>query len=87
MLTVLENRESGCYSRLPASFAYYTYTATLPTPVSVVAGQRYWLMVRADIGDSELMWGWRGGSGGDGKSLLTIAGHFWPTDMAFSLSR
>lgn len=86
MFDVLES-PIACSPKVPASFSYYSYSATLPTPVSVQAGRRYWLMIRANIGSSDLTWGWRAGVGGDGRAFITGVLGQWPVDMAFSLSQ
>jgi hypothetical protein len=80
--------EGGCSVEAPNA-SYYDYSAVLPTPLPVTAGVRYWLMVRADIGDSAVPWGWRIGTQDNNYSalsgplgaLLTA-----PVDLAFSLS-
>jgi hypothetical protein len=67
--------------------SYYSYSTTLPTPLPVVGGRRYWIRVDADVGNSEVAWGWRIGTGGDGRSISHVSNAVWLADMAFSLSQ
>ena len=71
--------------------AYYDYAAVLPRPFPVTAGTRYWLLIRADIGNGLARWGWRVGQQDNsisaqgalnGGGIGTV-----PRDLAFSLSR
>ena len=87
MFEVLQDRELGCGSKVPAPHAYYGYTLTLPTTLTVAAGEKYWFRVMADIGVPTVMWGRRGGSGGDGRSYSSYANASYLTDMAFSLTQ
>ena len=87
MFEILEEREFGCGSKVPAPMAHYGYSLTLPTPLLVSAGNKYWFRVMADIGVPTVTWGWRGGTGGDGRSLNSFANTSYFTDMAFSLTQ
>lgn len=78
-----------------ADCAYYDYMAVLPIPVSLTAGTRYWLLIRADLGGGPLgsPWGWRVGLADNGISAsgsfrsISLAGiSTSPRDLAFSLS-
>lgn len=76
-----------------ADCAYYDYTAVLPIPVSVTAGTRYWLLIRAEIRDLRDWWGWRTGLADNSISAwgslrgISLAGiSTSPKDLAFSLS-
>ena len=64
MFEVLQEREFGCGSKVPAPMAHYDYTLTLTAPLAVTAGTKYWFRVMADIGVPTVVWGWRGGTGG-----------------------
>lgn len=87
MFDVANNPEWGCGSKDSAPFAYYSYSATLSAPLRVEAGQKYWLRIIGDIGRSDLVWGWRGGTGGDSRSYPALYIDSWfLSDMAFSLS-
>jgi hypothetical protein len=70
--------------------AYYDYTAVLPTPLSVTAGTRYWLLIRAgDNGNMGISWGWRVGIRDNGISAYgTLKGGVFAAsnDLAFSLA-
>jgi len=87
MFEVLQEREFGCGSKVPAPMAHYDYTLTLTAPLAVTAGTKYWFRVMADIGVPTVVWGWRGGTGGDGRSLNSYANASYLTDMAFSLAQ
>jgi hypothetical protein len=77
-----------------ADCASYDYTAVLPIPVSVMAGTRYWLLIRAEIIDLRIPWGWRAGLADNGISAwgslrgISLSGRTStsPKDLAFSLS-
>jgi len=83
------------YEDVDHDCAYYNYAATLPTPFSVTAGKRYWLLVQPQISNAALFvggavsWGWRVGTqdnsisanGSLHNGIFTV-----PRDLAFSLS-
>ena len=77
--------QMGCSD--PGPHAYYQYTATLPAPVKVTEGRRYWIKIVVDVGASNVGWGWRAGTRDNAYALNQNAGGSWSSDMAFSLSR
>jgi hypothetical protein len=86
MFEVAEERELGCGPKIPASYSYYSYSATLPRPVALTAGRKYWLSVQADIGNTEIWWGWRRGTRDNNIALNPVFSAYWEADMAFSLT-
>lgn len=80
---------SGCDWWAPTA-SYYDYTAVLPMPFPVTAGTRYWLLMRADTGNTG-PWGWRIGMQDNNYSMsyTRSAAEFRNPDLydlAFSLS-
>ena len=86
MFDVLQVRDIGCGAKVPAPFSYYRYSVTLPRPIQVTAGRRYWVRVLADIGSSGLVWGWRGGTADNAFTWSSFSNSWWPADMAFSVT-
>jgi hypothetical protein len=86
LFDVAENREDPCGPKIPASFSYYHYTATLPRTVALTAGRRYWVSVMADVADSGITWGWRRGTPDNNYAVQSVVSAFWQADMAFSIS-
>ena len=77
----------GCGSKDPAPASYYQYTATLPRPLAVTQGTRYWIAILGETGDSGITWGWRVGRSDNGYTLPSFtADGYYPFDMAFSLA-
>jgi hypothetical protein len=76
----------GCGPKIPAPFSYYRYSFTLPRPVAITAGGRYWLRVLADVGSSGIAWGWRTGTPDNAFTWSSFSNAYWPADMAFSVS-
>lgn len=77
---------NGCAWESPNA-TYYDYMALLPTPFQVTAGTRYWLLVRADTGNTGIAWGWRIGK--QDNNYSAEIGQFLqtnPVDLAFSVS-
>jgi hypothetical protein len=65
---------------------YYDYTALLPMPFPVTAGTRYWLLVRADTGNTGIAWGWRIGIHDNNYSAVYEQSlQTSQVDLAFSL--
>jgi len=83
---VLRVTDIGCGAKVPAPFSYYRYSITVPRPVEIIAGRRYWLRVLADIGSSGLVWGWRGGTADNAFTWSSFSNTFYPADMAFSVT-
>jgi hypothetical protein len=71
---------------VPSYSAYYQYTLTLNTPVPVLAGQKYWLRIAAEVGRANLKWGWRQGLADNNWSHPSFTNTAWLADMAFQLS-
>jgi hypothetical protein len=84
LFDVLANSNAGCGPKIPASFAYYRYSATLPRPIALSAGRRYWLRLVADVGTTDVIWGWRRGMPDNAYTWLSIPNAYYPVDMAFS---
>ena len=59
------------------------FTASLPTPFAVVAGQKYWLRIFADTVNLDIGWGWRPSA--QGRSWVSVYSATYAWDMAFSL--
>ena len=77
---------NGCAWESPNA-TYYDYTAVLPSPFPVTAGTRYWLLVRADTGNTGIGWGWRVGKQDNNYSADIVQSlQTNPFDLAFSLS-
>jgi len=81
LFEMIENREAGCGPKIPASFSYCRYTATLPRTVALTAGRRYWVSVMANLADSVFLWGWRQGIADNNYAALSIVSSFWNFDM------
>lgn len=76
----------GCAWQAPTA-TYYDYTAVLPMPFPVTAGTRYWLLLRADTGNTGIAWGWRIGMQDNNYSAFQVQGlQTSQVDLAFSLS-
>ena len=90
-LTSAEAHEQFAFDsvRNDADCAYYDYTVVLPRPFSAMAGTRYWLRIRADIGGALAPWGWRVGQQDNGVSASGTGNSgniIVARDLAFSLS-
>ena len=73
----------------------YHFSATLPQPVSLAAGTRYFVSVADSMPTAFATWGWSAGTGGDGRCFYyQLAGSpaggpyytIFQSDRAFSLS-
>lgn len=89
-LTSAEAHEQFAFDsvRSEADCAYYDYTAVLPMPFPATAGTRYWLLIRADKGETGIFWGWRVGRLDNSISAhgaLNGGIRTQPRDLAFSL--
>ncbi len=77
---------NGCAWESPNA-TYYDYTAVLPMPFPVTTGTRYWLLVRADTGNTGIAWGWRIGMQDNNYSAVYSQNlQTSKVDLAFSLS-
>jgi hypothetical protein len=87
LFEVLDNGGIGCGSKETSPASYFQYTATLPRPVPVTQGGRYWIAILGDTGDSGITWGWRVGRPDNGYTLPSFtADGYYPFDMAFSVA-
>ena len=80
----------GCDWQAPTA-TYYDYMAVLPVPFPVTGGTRYWLLVRANTGNTGIPWGWRIGMRDNNYSVYQTRGvgdllSTSSTDLAFFLS-
>ena len=81
---ILENNDWSCGGNTQRPYAFYRYTVTLPTAFSVVAGRKYWLSVVADMGSTQIGWGWRPIA--TGRSWVSVYSATYGWDMAFRLA-
>lgn len=68
----------------------YDYSVTLPTPLPVTQGVRYWLVIQAEAPfnfNAPIQWGWRQGLPDIGRSRSHIANATLLLDFAFALER
>jgi hypothetical protein len=80
----------GCYSRVPAPSAFYSYSATLSTPFHAEPGVRYWINIMANTANLDPSWAWRVGRTDNGYSVFQLSSGTvttYTTDLAFSLSQ
>jgi hypothetical protein len=85
LFDLVPNSTDSCVNKGAAAVSYYQHSATLPRPVSVVAGRRYWLIIAADVGASQTVWGWRFG-GLDNGLAVSVYPSVLPQDLAFRLT-
>jgi hypothetical protein len=70
------------------TYATYSYTATLSTPVTIAANTKYWFSVQAVTPSYATAWGWRDGVNDNRTSLRYINNQYVETtayDRAFAL--
>jgi hypothetical protein len=68
----------------------YDYSVTLPTPLPITQGVRYWLVIQAEApfnSNALITWGWRRGEPDNQRSRSHIANATLPFDFAFALER
>ena len=73
----------------PTTWAFYSYSATLPNTFGAVAGTRYWFSVQAVTPSFATFWGWRDGTPDNRSSLQLVNGSNMLTfsvDRAYSLA-
>jgi hypothetical protein len=68
------------------TWSLYQYSATLPTPVTVTGGTRYWLSVQATTPSYAVYFGWTDGTPVNSSSLQLFDGTYttFPVDRAYS---
>lgn len=60
--TFAGSRTITCGNSTNAGSAYYNYSVTLPNPVAIQGGVRYWLAIQAVNSSTGASWGWRSGT-------------------------
>lgn len=76
-----------CGNATNTTSAYYDYTLTLPSPIAIEGGQRYWLAIQAIVPTNATVWGWRGGLV-DTRTTYQLVGTtltLFTNDRAFAL--
>jgi hypothetical protein len=64
----------------------YNYSVTLNPPFTADEGVRYWVLIQADVPFAAAgSWGWRRGMPDNSRAETSIAGAWFPWDLAFSL--
>jgi hypothetical protein len=73
----------------PTTWAFYSYSATLPSTFGAAANTRYWLSVQAVTPSFQTFWGWRDGTPDNRTSLQVANGTLltFPVDRAYSLAQ
>jgi hypothetical protein len=73
----------------PTTWAFYSYSMTLPNTFGAAPNTRYWLSVQAVTPSFQTFWGWRDGTPDNRTSLQLVNGNIvtWPVDRAYSLSQ
>ena len=71
----------------PTTWAFYSYSVTLPNTFGAAANTRYWLSVQAVTPSFQTFWGWRDGTPDNRTSLQLVNGNIitWPVDRAYGL--
>lgn len=72
----------------PTTWAFYSYSATLPNTFGAQANTRYWVSVQAMTPSFQTFWGWRDGTPDNRSSLQVANGNptTFPVDRAYSLT-
>jgi hypothetical protein len=72
----------------PTTWAFYSYSTTLPSAFGAAPNTRYWLSVQAVTPSFQTFWGWRDGTPDNRTSLQLVNGNIvtWPVDRAYSLA-
>jgi hypothetical protein len=72
----------------PTTWAFYSYSATLPNAFGATAGTKYWFSVQAVTPSFATFWGWRDGIPDNRSSLQLANGNFltFSVDRAYSLA-
>lgn len=73
----------------PTTWAFYSYSVTLPNTFGAAANTRYWLSVQAVTPSFQTFWGWRDGTVDNRTSLQVANGSLltFPIDRAYSLAQ
>jgi hypothetical protein len=73
----------------PTTWAFYSYSVTLPNTFGAAANTRYWVSVQAVTPSFQTFWGWRDGTPDNRTSLQLVNGNIltWPVDRAYALAQ
>jgi hypothetical protein len=73
----------------PTTWAFYSYSVTLPNTFGAAANTRYWLSVQAVTPSFQTFWGWRDGTPDNRTSLQLANGNMvtFPVDRAYALAQ
>lgn len=77
-----------CGSATNVTYAFYNYSATLPTAFTATPGVKYWVSVQAVTPSYGVYWGWRNGVVDNSLSIQLFEGN-WTTyafDRAYALN-
>jgi hypothetical protein len=74
---------------IPTTWAFYSYSATLPNTFGAEPNTRYWVSVQAMTPSFATFWGWRDGTPDNRLSLQLDNGtiHTFPVDRAYALAQ
>ncbi len=74
----------------PTTWAFYSYSVTLPNTFGATANSKYWLSIQATTPSFATFWGWRDGTADNRTSLQLVNGSnllTFPVDRAYSLAQ
>lgn len=77
----------NCGTEVNTTWAFYTYSVTLPTPFTAEAGRTYWVSVQATTPSYDVYWGWRDGTVYNNLSLQLFQAVYttYNVDRAYAL--
>lgn len=77
-----------CGTASNVTYAFYNYSATLPTAFTATAGVKYWISVQAVTPSYAVYWGWRNGVADNNLSIQLFDGTWttYPVDRAYALN-